>query len=210
MTNKGAQPVSQFYNVFGNSADAMAAILPLHFPTGTILDVNWGHGVFYKNVTGRDITGVDIRPPAKIIADNRNLPFENDSYDIGVLDPPYKRGKGNVRYEGRYGVAPCTEPRVTKSYYEALPELLRVCRAGIIVKCQDAGDGHAFYARHAQIMSWMKENTGLDVHDIAVVARSNGVPNANTQGKRRYFQQALSYFLIWKWRSKNPFKPVRF
>jgi hypothetical protein len=201
--------LSQFHNVFGNSADAIAAILPLHFPTGDILDVNYGHGVFYKKVAGRKITGVDIRPPAEIIADNRALPFEADSFDIGVLDPPYKRGNGNTRYTSRYGKAPCTEPRVTKSYFEALPELLRVCRSGIIVKCQDASDGHAFYARHCQIIDWMKEQTGLTVHDIAIAAR-DGVPNSNTQGTRRYFQQAASYFMVWKWRSKKPFRPVRF
>ncbi len=202
-------PTIQSHNVFPDSATAMASILAMHFPEGTILDVNYGLGVFYKYVEGRDITAVDVRPPAKIICDNAALPFEANTYDIGVIDPPYKRGNKNTRYESRYGVAPCTEQKATKLYFAALPELLRVCRQGIIIKCQDAADGHTFYARHWQIMNWMKEQTGLNVHDIAICARQ-GLPNSATNGKRHFLQQAMSYFLVYRWRAKNPWKPVRF
>lgn len=205
---EGAGGVLQFHNTFPESSAAMASILPMHFPTGTILDVNFGHGVFYQKVA-RDVTGVDVRPPAKIICDNAALPFADDSFDVGVCDPPYKRGNTNKRYESRYGVAPDTEPKVTRLYYAAMTELLRVCRQGMIVKCQDAADGHSFHARHVMLCEWVKEKTGLRVHDIATVIRW-GVPNANTQGTRHFFQQSTSYFLIWKWRSKCPFKPVRF
>jgi hypothetical protein len=195
-------------NVFPDSATAMRSILGLHFPDGTILDVNFGLGTFYKK-TDRPVTGVDVRPPAAIICDNKELPFPDDSFDIGVCDPPYKRGSRNVRYTDRYGVAPCTEPRVTKSYFPALTELLRLCRIGIIVKCQDASDGHSFTPRHVIIVNWMRKQTGLFVHDIAIVARRS-VPNATTQGTRRFFQQSISYFLVWKWKQKRPFRAMRF
>lgn len=158
-------PMPQFHNVFPNSAAAMASILPMHFPTGTILDVNYGLGVFYSRVD-RDVTGVDVRPPAKIICDNAHLPFEADSFDVGVCDPPYKRGNDDSKYTDRYGDAPCTEQQATKLYYNAMPELLRVCRGGVIVKCQDASDGHTFYPRHIMLAEWMKEKTGLSVHDV--------------------------------------------
>lgn len=199
--------MGQHHNVFKNSASAIESILALHFPEGTILDVNYGHGIFYKNVT-RSVVGVDLKSTGTVVADNRALPFADNTFDIGVLDPPYKRGIGNSRYTERYGVAPCTEPRVTKLYFAALPELLRVCRLGIIVKVQDSSDGHSFHGRHIAICNWMTEHTRLRVHDVAVVARLN-IPDANTQGKARYFQQALSYFLIFKWCSKSPFRPVR-
>jgi hypothetical protein len=177
-------------NVFPNSSEAMAAILSLHFPTGKIIDVNYGHGVFYKLVD-REITGVDIRPPAKIICDNRKLPFADNEYDVAVCDPPYKRGNGNEAYQARYGKAPCTEARVTKSYIEAIPEMLRVAKNGIIIKCQDASDGHTFLARHIVLSNWLHK------------------PNSVTKGRtRRFFQQTLSYFLVYKWESK--WRPLRF
>lgn len=199
--------VKQYPNVFGESASAMAAILDLHFPTGSILDVNYGLGAFYRK-TDRPVTGVDIRPPAEIQCDNRNLPFEADSFDVGVCDPPYKRGDG-VKYEHRYGKAPKTETQVTWSYYETLTELLRVVRQGVIIKVQDGTDGHRFHARHLMVANWMKEKTGLEPHDIAVNARKNLAPTM-AQGTPHFFQQGVSYFLIYRWKTKNPYRPIRF
>jgi hypothetical protein len=92
----------QWRNAYDDSADAMEAILAVHFPEGSIIDVNFGLGVFYRN-GGRDrVTGVDIRPTGDVIANNKDLPFDADSFDVAVCDPPYKRGDGQ-KYEHRYG-----------------------------------------------------------------------------------------------------------
>lgn len=199
--------IKQCVNIFSESASAIAAILDLHFPAGSILDVNFGLGAFYRK-TEREVTGVDIRPPAEIICDNRKLPFADDTYDIGVCDPPYKRGDG-IKYERRYGKAPKTETQVTWSYYETLTELLRVVRTGVIIKMQDGTDGHRFHARHFQVANWMKEKTGLEPHDIALNARTS-LASTMAQGTPHFFQNGVSFFLIYKWRQKNPYKPVRF
>jgi hypothetical protein len=199
----------QHHNLFSDSASAMAAILALHFPKGDILDVTYGLGAFYKLCPHRRVESLDLRPPARIIGDNTALPFRDDSYDVGVLDPPYKRGTGNDRYTERYGKAPNTEQKCTRLYFAALPELLRVCRQGLIVKCQDASDGHMFHCRHQELAAWVKTRTGLGVHDIAIVGR-RGVPDSKTNGRRHFLQQSISYFLVWKWRRKSPWKPWRF
>lgn len=185
----------------------MESLLELHFPTGSIVDANWGSGTFYKRVN-RDVVGVDLRDTGNVIANNQRLPFPDESFDVGVVDPPYKRGDG-VKYESRYGVAPKTEQKVTRLYKAAIPELLRVCRSGIIIKSQDGTDGHRFYPRHIHIAEFMAQLTGLEPHDIAVIAR-NGLPYAMAQGEQHYYQQAISYFMVYKWRSKCPYKPVRF
>lgn len=195
----------QHNNVFRESASAIAAILDLHFPTGTILDANFGLGAFYKK-TDRKVTGVDLRPPAEVICDNRFLPFGDDSFDVGVCDPPYKRGDGR-KYEHRYGVAPKTETQVTWSYHATLKSLLRCVRQGVIIKVQDGTDGHRFHARHIEIADWMREQTGLEPHDICVIARPKVAPTM-AQGTPHFFQQGVSYFLIYRWREK--WKPLRF
>ena len=197
----------QWSSVCDQSADAIAKILYLHFPTGSILDVNYGLGAFYRR-TDREVTGVDIRPPAAIQCDNRKLPFEADSFDVGVCDPPYKRGDG-VKYEARYGKAPKTETQVTWSYYETLTELLRVVRHGVIIKLQDGTDGHRFHARLLMVANWMKEKTGLEPHDIAHTSRKSLAPTM-VQGTPHFFQQGVSYFLIYRWKTKNPYRPIRF
>lgn len=194
-------------NCFVTSADTIAAILSLHFPQGSILDVNYGLGAFYRK-TNRAVTGLDIRLPADILADNKALPFRSDSFAVGVVDPPYKRGDGR-KYEQRYGVAPKTETQVTWSYFAALPELLRVCNQGLIIKAQDGTDGHKFHPRHLLIARWMLDHTGLEPHDIAMNVRMR-LPGTMAQGQPHFFQQGVSYFLVYKWQSKQPFRPERF
>lgn len=55
----------------------------------------------------------------------------------------------------------------------------------------------------------MKEKTGLEPHDIAVNARST-LGSTMAQGRPHFFQNGLSFFLIYRWRQKRPYKPVRF
>lgn len=195
-------------NIHRDSADAMKTILDLHFPCGSILDVNHSYGVFYKKVN-RDVTGIDIRSLSSIVADNRHLPFMENSFDIGVCDPPYKRGNGDPKYLDRYGAAPRTAQQSFKQYQELLPELLRVSRSGMIVKAQDETDGHRFYHRMFALVGYIKELTGLEPHDIFYVVK-RGVPDNNIKGRERHFSaNCLSYFLVYRWASKFPFKPIR-
>lgn len=198
-------------NIHNDSAESMKTILSLHFPEGRILDVNHSLGVFYKKVE-RDVTGIDLRPVAHIVADNRALPFPDNSFALGVCDPPYKRGPGDKKYIERFGIPPYTTKRVTQQYYDLLPELLRVATDGIIIKAQDDTDGHRFNFRLSQLVNFMKEKTGLDPHDISYIVRP-GVPenNINSLNNERHFlANCVSYFLIYKWKSKDPFRPFRF
>jgi len=77
-------------SVNGNS-DIFPQILALHVPDGSkIADVTYGNGVFWRNidlskyelVTSDIATGIDCR----------NLPYQNESFDVLVLDPPYIEG----------------------------------------------------------------------------------------------------------------------
>ena len=195
------------YNTFSNSAAAIRAIINRHFIDETIIDATFGLGVFYRQVR-RPVIGVDIRPTGSVIGLGQRLPFGDDSFGIGVVDPPYKRGDGYL-YAARYGDAPNTEPQVERIYWGIIPEIIRVARRGIIIKCQDATDGHGFFDRRFRIASFIYELIGMECHDIALV-----VSHKNTRlvpgRKQRFFGRQESYFMIYKWKQKNPFRPVRF
>lgn len=66
-------------------------ILELHVPEGAqIADVTYGKGVFWKKVPeGKyDLVASDIATGV----DCRDLPYESESMDCIVLDPPYMEG----------------------------------------------------------------------------------------------------------------------
>jgi len=73
------------------NAEIFPEILDLHVPDGArIADVTYGSGVFWRNV---DVSRYDLIPSDIATGiDCRNLPYEADSFDALVLDPPYMEG----------------------------------------------------------------------------------------------------------------------
>jgi len=73
-------------------------VLALHVEEGaTIADVTWGKGVFWKDVdlSNYEVYASDLDPeksPSGYSVDCRNLPYEDNSLDVVVLDPPYAEG----------------------------------------------------------------------------------------------------------------------
>jgi len=203
-------------NVYPNSSAAIKAILDLHFPSGgKLIDPTGSKGVFYKKVSGWDIVRGDIRTcvAPDYLGDFRAIPFANDAFDVAVFDPPYKRGSrktGNTsdHYADRYGVAPNNENAATRQYAEAIAELFRVTTRGVIIKLQDAADGHNFHDRRLSVSKMVEERIGLRPHDSILVYRPSPMKTL-TLGRRRFFRQQVSYFLVWKWKRKTP-RYVRF
>ena len=204
-------------NVFSESPQAVAAILAQHFAEATrIIDPTGSIGVFYRDLPEHvKATRGDIRPEVSpdYIGDFRSIPFADASFDVSFFDPPYKRGSRNKgtttdRYAQRYGVAPNNENAATKLYYEGIPELFRVARSGVVIKMQDAADGHTFHDRRYLVTKRVEELTGLRPHDTVLIHRKEPMSTL-TNGRRRFFRQAVSYFVVWKFRSKEPFRQFR-
>ena len=75
----------------GNNAELFPKILDLHVPEGSrIADVTYGTGVFWRNV---DVTKYELLPTdISTGVDCRKLPYDDESLDVVVLDPPYMEG----------------------------------------------------------------------------------------------------------------------
>ena len=75
----------------GNNADIFPNVLSLHVPEGSkVADVTYGKGVFWRKVQTEKY---DFHPSD--IADGidcRDLPYEKESFDCIVFDPPYMEG----------------------------------------------------------------------------------------------------------------------
>ena len=193
---------------FNNSPLAVEAIVSLHFPQGTILDVTAGDGVFYKRTSRRVVMG-DIRKLKHLdyMGDCIYLPFADSTFDLVVFDPPFKVTHKN--FGDRYGKTFNTETKVNRIYRASIPELFRVARRGVIVKVSDGSDGHGTHMRHICVVNWIKALTGLELYDWAMVVRpnDNGMQRPGTQ--QHFFRRNVSMFLIWKFIAKEPFTAPR-
>lgn len=203
----------------GGNAELFPNILKLHVPKGAIIaDVTYGTGVFWKNVSKKDYTlkATDIADGI----DCRKLPYEPNSIDCVVLDPPYMEGffrrsvthkagngthssfreyysNGNEQSEGAKW-----HHAVTDLYFKAGKEAYRVLKdKGIlIVKCQDEVSANKQWLTHIEIYNEYAQ-MGFYCKDLFVVIRENK-PVISRLKKQVHARKNHSYFMIFV---KNPF-----
>lgn len=107
----------------------------------TTLDVTAGNGVFWKTYRPPLLVCCDLEPKTALVrkADFRDLPFEDESFGVVVLDPPYGlRGSVNET-NGGYGLEAgymSVEARYDM-IREGIAECARVAQHRLILKCQD-------------------------------------------------------------------------
>jgi len=200
-------------HISGN-AEVFAQILDLHVPEGAkIADVTYGKGVFWKNVD-KSCYGIFPTDIATGI-DCRNLPYEDESFDAIVIDPPYMEGllrnsknhkagtgshatfrdyysngdeesHGNSKWHGA----------VTDLYYKAGEEAVRILKSnGIaIVKCQDEVSANRQWLTHVEIINYY-EKIGFYTKDLFVVVRQNRAAISRLK-KQVHARKNHSYFLV--------------
>lgn len=195
------------------NAEVFPQVLALHVPDGaTVADVTYGGGVFWRNVPAEryrllatDVeTGVDCRA----------LPYDDQSLDCVVLDPPYMEGlfrreQGQLAGAGthahfrRYystGEATKGGPRwhaaVLDLYFASAAEAHRVLRRGgvLIVKCQDEVSANTQHLTHVEIITELERN-GFYTKDLFVVVRPNR-PGMSRVQRQVHARKNHSYFLV--------------
>ena len=86
-------------SVKGDNSVLFPNVLKLFAKDGNrILDMTWGLGVFWKNVdcSNYDLIRNDLdEQRGDVHFDFRNLPYEDNSFDMIVLDPPYASRSSN-------------------------------------------------------------------------------------------------------------------
>ena len=188
-------------------------VLKLHVPNGSVIaDVTYGKGVFWRKV---DLTNYTVHfSDIAMGVDCRNLPYENESLDCLVLDPPYMEGFFRKKTESKAGSGTHYSFRdaysngdevsgsgkwhaaVTDLYFSAGVEALRVLKpkAVLIVKCQDEVSANRQFLTHVEIINKYEE-LGFYVKDLFVVVRNNR-PAVSRLIKQVHARKNHSYFLV--------------
>jgi 16S rRNA G966 N2-methylase RsmD len=197
----------------GGNSDIFPQILSLHVPEGAkIADVTYGNGVFWRNVdlSKYDLTSSDIATGI----DCRALPYQDESFDALVLDPPYMEGllrnnqthkAGNGKFSSfreyysngdETSEGPKWHAAVTDLYFKAGQEAYRVLKQNgvMIVKCQDEVSANRQWLTHIEIINHY-EKIGFYTKDLFVVVRTNKV-GISRLIKQKHARKNHSYFLV--------------
>lgn len=107
------------------------------------LDPTYGHGTFWKTWQPTVLVALDLDPAKSIdltSADFTDLPFEDQSFDAVVFDPPYKlNGRPDPVIDQRYGIHEPTRWQDRMALVRTgIAECARVLGDGyLLVKCMD-------------------------------------------------------------------------
>lgn len=200
----------------GTNDELFPQILSLYVAPGSVVaDVTYGKGVFWKKIPkglyqlkASDVTqGVDCR----------SLPYEEQTIDCVVLDPPYMHTPGGTahlghqNYEGYYrnnmtknGSGKKYHEAVLDLYFKAADEAHRVLREdGIfIVKCADEVCANQQRLTHVELINEFTQK-GFIVEDLFALVRNNR-PGVSRILKQVHARKNHSYFLVFrKWNGKS-------
>ena len=204
-----------FSAYIGTNAEVFPLILELHVPQGYVVaDVTYGKGIFWKNVPpGKyQLHATDIQTGV----DCHHLPYEDQTIDCVVLDPPYMEGlyrSDGSQMAGSGTHAPFRQAysngqptpedggpkyheRVLDFYFKAGCEAYRVLKKCglLIVKCQDEVSANQQRLTHVEIIN-KYEAMGFHTKDLFVVVRPNR-PGVSRIKKQEHARKNHSYFLV--------------
>lgn len=187
--------------VLGDNAALIASIAPIYL-TGSVLDVTYGRGAWWKRYTPEPFAYHDLAADG---VDFRALPYENASWDAVCFDPPYLPSRSMETSTGRaidhrsaYGL---TERRsraeLETLIEEGLAECARVARQWVLTKCCDYAENPTTFRLGHITTIVAGEALGLRVHDLIVLASKTGPSNHRIRVIRRA-RRAHSYLVVFR------------
>jgi len=205
--------------------DVFPKILDLHVETDAkVADVTYGKGVFWKQIpdTAFDLHGTDLDPeksPTGESVDCRALPYEDDSFDVVVLDPPYAEGffrrnknmlaggdGSHTNFREHYSNGEVVDTKGSKYhgavidlYCEAGAEARRVLKddGTLIVKTQDEVSANTQELTHVQIINFYEGQLGFYTKDLFITVRAN-TPAVSGVQNQVHARKSHSYFLVFE------------
>lgn len=193
--------------VVGDNSVLMAAVAPLYL-TGSVLDVTYGRGVWWRRFKPEPFAGHDLATDG---VDFRELPYEDATWDTVCFDPPYiptrAAATASPVLEGRFRPSFGLEEPRTKAELDALiadglAECSRVARRWVLAKCCDyAENSSTFVLGHVKVIESGKA-VGLRVHDL-IVHVAGGGPGRTRITKLRRSSRTHSYLIVFDARPRR-------
>lgn len=185
--------------IAGDNSALIASVAPIYL-TGSVLDVTYGRGVWWRRFTPAPFAYHDLALDG---VDFRALPHEDRSWDAVCFDPPYVPRLGTKaavrlddgRYRQRYGLdVPRGHRETVALVLDGLAECARVARRYVLVKCCDYVTSRRLYLGHVAVIT-EAERLGLRVADLIVHAAGAGPGDRQIREVRRS-RRTHSYLLV--------------
>jgi SAM-dependent methyltransferase len=201
-----SQPLaSVWYGTDAELLDKMLGFYPRKKPT-KILDATVNAGRFWEGGKWK-IVGLDIDPKFNpdVVADNREMPFTDRSFDVIVYDPPHIPNQGKDKkkdFNDRFGLVLKSSAEngynFTHLYPPFVKEAYRVLRSEGILLCKiaDYVHGHRFQWAHVELLK-AAEAVGFTACDCIVKIRKGPIVDPRWK-KAHHARRHHCYWLVFR------------
>ncbi len=198
------RPISSVWT--GTDSDLLETMLRFYpaIDPAPILDATYNTGRIWGD-SQRPVVSMDIDPrySTDIIADNRDMPVEDESFAVVVYDPPHVgpqgRDKSKKRFDVDFGATvECGKEQdwnLSYLYPPFLDEAMRVLKPDglLLAKITDMVNNHRSKWPHCDFMQ-MADDAGFTVCDLIVKVREG--PMKSTKWKRAHHARKRHCFWI--------------
>lgn len=190
-----------YKSVFTDEQELLQALIDIHLKQDIQLDPMYFKGNFYKSGVNTPAHRFDLNPQVDDVeqADARDLPFEDNTFDNMILDPPFMfggHGKQDQFYSSRtHGMLSWLE--LQDLYTGILYEAKRILKPKglLIFKCQDYTDSKTTMT-HSKVYNWATTFCDFYAKDLAILVKPNKVYNGNTT--QRHLRKIHTYFWVFE------------
>lgn len=202
-------------SVSDNQIDIIKDIIKLYIPNGQIdCDPTYSKGIFYNNTEIlRPQYVFDIIPQYDFVqkGDARNLPFEDNTLNSIMFDPPFlattgkslTEDKDNNLINKRFGVYD-NEIELHTMYKDSLKEFYRILKdKGILIfKCQDKVSSGKQYMSHVFIIN-EAEKLGFYTKDLFILLSKSRLVADWQLKNQKHSRKFHSYFIVFEKNGKK-------
>jgi tRNA G10 N-methylase Trm11 len=189
--------------MIGNNSDIFPQILALYVPVGSkIADVTYGNGVFWAQIDCSKYTL--LKSDIQMGIDARKLPYNDNSIDCIVIDPPYiyspmgtikeSISRGYALNAEKGGILLRTQEDVLELYRLCLKEGYRVLKSGgiTIIKTKDTVQSGKQVWMHRKLMAI----SGFTCEDLFILIQKT-VPASDPKWiVQRHARKNHSFFIV--------------
>jgi hypothetical protein len=123
----------------------MADVAKMGYLEGSVVDLTYGEGGFWKEYRPQGLVACDIDAWKSLTfqtsIDCRRTHFLTGQFNVAVLDLPYRMGgkRDRGKFDERYGTSDYESWQVTyQRIYDGIKECARIAKERILVKCMDS------------------------------------------------------------------------
>jgi SAM-dependent methyltransferase len=185
--------------------EKMLAFYP-HTPPTKILDATVNAGRFWEG-SKRKVVGLDIDPGVKpdIVADNTNMPFADEAFEVVVYDPPHVPNQGKDRekdFNTRFGLVIKSSAKQGYNFSHMYPpfckEAYRVLKHDGVLFCKiaDYVHGHRFQWAHVEMIN-AAVAVGFTACDCIVKVRKGPITDPKWK-KAHHARRQHCYWIVFR------------